>query len=317
MDPLSYVLSMMNVESAQPVRLEAGGPWALRFDGYRRVKFAAVLTGSCWIALEGLEPVRVEAGDCYLVNAGAPYRMSRDRDPGTEPVYGPIAFRAAVDGVLRYGTADEVVVVGGPIMLDEGNARLLLDVLPPFVHVPGDSAHAEALHAALRLLAHENSAPGLGAAFMTERIAQIIFVQALRAQAAAGGGSRAGWLVALMDPQIGPALRLMHEQAARQWTVPELAAAAGMSRSSFAQRFKEVVGSAPLEYLLRWRMHAAARDLRGTDRTIHSIASAWGYGSESAFSNAFKRVMGRSPRAYRVGAAHREGDGGPRTRQAG
>ncbi|MFC4530791.1 AraC family transcriptional regulator [Sphaerisporangium dianthi] len=308
MDPLSNVLSLLNIQSITPSRLEAGGPWALRFDGYRHVKCGAVLAGSCWVTVGDMEPVRVEAGDCYLISGGAPYRMAGDLK--TEAVHAPVAYREAVDGVLRYGTADEVVIVGGPIGLDEANARLLLDILPPFVHVPARSGQAEALRAALGLLAHESTAPGLGGEFMADLIARIVFVQTLRAHAAAAaaeGRPPGGWLSALMDPQIGPALRLMHEDKARQWTVAELATAVGMSRSSFALRFKTAVGSAPLDHLLRWRMHSAGQELRQTGRTVHSIAADWGYGSESAFSNAFKRVMGVSPRAYRVGAPARAG----------
>ncbi|MET8161412.1 AraC family transcriptional regulator [Sphaerisporangium sp. NPDC005289] len=301
MDPLSTVLSLLNVESALPLRFEAGGSWAMTFDGYPHVKCGAVLAGSCWIAVGDLAPVLVEAGDCYLINGGAPYRMFSD--PLVEPVHASVVFRETVDAVLRWG-GDEVVIVGGPITLDMANARLLLDVLPPFVHAPAESDQAEVLQAALRLLARENAAPGLGSEFMTDRVAQIIFIQILRAHArAASGEGRApgGWLSALMDPQIGTALRLMHQDNGRRWTVAELAAEVGMSRSSFAERFRSAVGSAPLDYLLRWRMHSAGQDLRATGRTISAVAAAWGYGSESAFSNAFKRVMGVSPRAYRAG----------------
>jgi AraC-like DNA-binding protein len=109
-----------------------------------------------------------------------------------------------------------------------------------------------------------------------------------------------GWLGALADPKIGAALRLMHDDVAKRWTVADLAAAVGMSRSSFALRFKQLVSLAPLDYLVQWRMHLAARALHKSSRSISSIAFDLGYDSESAFSNAFKRIMGSSPKSFRL-----------------
>ncbi|GAA4577213.1 AraC family transcriptional regulator [Planotetraspora kaengkrachanensis] len=303
MDALSHVLSLLNVESAAPSRFEVGGPWALRFPGgYRHAKFGVVLTGSCWISPQDAEPAQLRQGDCWMVTSGGPYVMSSDL--ATRAVDAVPVFLAAESlDCVRYGDADvDTVLVGGALTFDDGNARLLLDVLPPLVHVPASSDQAEALHMAMRLLNQETAAPSLGSAFMTDRIVHMVFVQALRTYAAtmaADGGSPGGWLSALLDPQIGGALRLMHEDAARKWTVGDLATSVGMSRSTFAEKFKTAVGATPLDYLMRWRMHAAGRELRDTDRTVHAIAGNWGYGSESSFSNAFKRVMGASPRTYR------------------
>ncbi|HEX4298894.1 MAG TPA: AraC family transcriptional regulator, partial [Devosia sp.] len=95
-------------------------------------------------------------------------------------------------------------------------------------------------------------------------------------------------------------LGLIHADPARTWTLIELAKAAGMSRTGFAQRFRAVVGIAPLAYLTRWRMHLAERDLRQSDVLVSGLAYRLGYGSESAFSNAFKRVTGTAPRSYRI-----------------
>jgi AraC-like DNA-binding protein len=303
LDALSHVLSLLNVESAAPSRFETGGPWALRFPGgYRHAKFGVVLAGSCWISPQDGAPVRLRQGDCWMVTSGGPYVMSSDLETRVVEAV-PVYLAAESLDCVRYGDAAvDTVLVGGALTFDENNARLLLDVLPPLVHVPASSDQAEVLRMAMRLLNQETAAPALGSAFMTERIVHMVFVQALRTYAAtmaADGGSPGGWLSALLDPQIGGALRLMHEDAARKWTVDDLATAVGMSRSSFAEKFKSAVGSTPLDYLMRWRMHAAGRELRETDRTVHAIAGSWGYGSESSFSNAFKRVMGASPRAYR------------------
>ena len=137
---------------------------------------------------------------------------------------------------------------------------------------------------------------------MRKQLTHILFVQVLRTLLTPRGpasGVAPGWLGALSDHQVGAALTLLHEQPARRWTVADLAAAVSMSRSSFAMRFRTLVGLPPLDYLVRWRIQTAARALRFTDRTVAAIGADLGYTSESAFSNAFKRVLGQTPSRYR------------------
>ena len=138
----------------------------------------------------------------------------------------------------------------------------------------------------------------MGASLMTHRLADILLVQALRAYVGLRGKDSAGWIGALTDERIGGALRLMHGDAGRHWTVDGLARAVGMSRSAFAARFKELVGASPLDYLLRWRMQLAREALRRNEASVASLADRLGYASESAFGNAFKRVHGRAPKRY-------------------
>jgi transcriptional regulator GlxA family with amidase domain len=150
----------------------------------------------------------------------------------------------------------------------------------------------------LNVLSHEAVAPKLGATMMTDHLARILFVQALRTYVASDEHPT-GWLSALHDEKIGAALALMHRDISRQWTVDDLATAVGMSRSSFALRFKTLVGLAPLDYWLQWRMRLAGQLLRNTKKTVASVALAWGYESERSFGKAFKRVMGGAPTWYR------------------
>ncbi|MFF3660501.1 AraC family transcriptional regulator [Streptomyces olivochromogenes] len=305
MDPLSDVLALLNVEGAISARLEVGGSWSIRFPEYRHVKFGAVLSGSCWIAVEGAGmPVHLREGDCCLLANGLPYVVSGEGE--SEPVDVGAIVEPTAECVVRYGSeVPDTVVIGGDITFDELNAGLLLDSLPPLIVVRGSSDLAQALRSALELLAYETAAPRPASALMTGHLAHILFVQALRAYLSSlDAPSRAGWLSALTDPQIGASLVLMHEDLGRRWTVGELAAAVNMSRSSFAERFKALVGVAPFDYLLKRRMQTAGQALRAGDRTVSAIASEWGYGSESAFSNAFKRVMGHAPSHFRKAALH-------------
>jgi AraC-like DNA-binding protein len=293
---------MLNISVAYSSRFEAAGRWALRFRGFRHVKVGAVVSGSCVLIVEGAPAVRLEAGDCYLHAGGRPYEVAAE--PGLEPQDGHAVYRQAPDPRnLRYvnGNAGEnaTVLVGGSITLDEVASALLLDSLPPTVRIPANGPQAGVLRPVLRMLAEETAAEALGAAVMSENLTEIMFVQALRAHLA-GEEAVPGWLGALADPQVGAALRLMHREATRRWTVADLAGQVGMSRSSFALRFKSLVGLSPLDYLLRWRIQSAARTLRAGNRTVASVAAEWGYGSESAFSNAFKRVTGHPPARYRA-----------------
>ena len=163
-------------------------------------------------------------------------------------------------------------------------------VLPPFLRVRDDPACA----ATIALLAREAAAERPGSTLAREHLAQVLFIQMLRAYAAAGGAGP-GWLSALADPEIGTALRLIHGDPRRSWRVEELASAAQLSRSAFASRFKELVGAAPAEYAQRWRMHRAAAALRRPGASVDAVAQEYGYASHSSFSKAYKSVMGASP----------------------
>ncbi|MBY8881080.1 AraC family transcriptional regulator [Actinacidiphila acidipaludis] len=297
---MTDVFGLLDVRAAQFARLEAQAPWGIQFHGYRHIKLGAVLRGSCEVWAEGLdEPVLIEQGDCYLLGNGRPYWLRSGPDvPLTSSAE---VFRNFVPGgTVRWGAAPDTVVVGCGFHFDEANAAVLLDVLPELVHVPAASRPAEPIRSSLRQLAAETASSGLGSQLITERLAHIVLVQVLRAHIAAKGNAGGAWLTALADPQIGQALELIHESPAMHWTVAELAAKVGLSRSGFFARFSNLVGMPPLEYVARWRIRSAARDLRGGTRKISSIASEWGYSSESAFSHAFKRIMGTSPGRYRA-----------------
>ncbi|WP_294739337.1 AraC family transcriptional regulator [uncultured Pseudomonas sp.] len=155
-------------------------------------------------------------------------------------------------------------------------------------------------------LAREYASPLQGAALMTEHLAQMMLVQILRLYQSSMGASTTGWLAALNDPRLAPVLREIHAAPARRWTLSEMADVASQSRSTFALHFKQRVGLAPQEYLTRWRMHLAVQALKASDNSVSTIGQALGYQSDSAFSNAFKRVMACSPREYRERTPHKE-----------
>ena len=326
MDPLSQVLELLDLRAASPSRLEAGGRWALSFPGHQHLKIGAVVAGQCWLIPDQAAPQHLAAGDCYLLVSSHPYTAASD-DPGSPVPGSPVpASPIPASTVLPspwptpayYQTTPDdpgrTILISGSLSFDDTAAALLLDRLPPVSRIAAGSAQAGVVAPALQLLAAETAGTAPGSDLMRQQLTCILFIQVLRALLETGqtpgaapgeppgdasGPASPGWLAALRDPQIGAALTLIHQEPARRWTVAELASAASLSRSSFALRFRALVGLPPLDYLVRWRMQLAARALRSTTRTVAAIGASLGYSSESAFSNAFKRVRGQPPSRYR------------------
>lgn len=294
-DPLSDVLALLDVRGARCSRLEAAGKWAFHFPAKPALKFVALLRGHCWLTLPGARPLALGAGDTFLLCNAPRYVIASDLR--RKPRDGLLSFDWARSSIARYG-GDETVLIGGSFEVAGENARLLLAALPAFIHIPAVDRSAAVLRETLQMLDKELEVAQMGASLMVRRMGDILLVQALRAYVAKEGVESTGWLGALTDPRIGAALGLIHEDPGHRWTVDELASAVGVSRSGFALRFKALVGSPPLEYLTRWRMHRAREALRRKEGSVASLAAAFGYSSESAFGNAFKRVFGRAPKRY-------------------
>ncbi|MEP6791638.1 MAG: AraC family transcriptional regulator [Ramlibacter sp.] len=300
MDPLDDVFAAMRVRSALYARLEARAPWGLSLAGGEAARFGMVVRGSCLLEVQGSkQAVPLAAGDCYVLAHGTPYVL-RDQ-PRTPTVSCTSVVRDNIGGVVELGgSGTPATVLCGWFFFDADAARPLLDLLPMLLHVRMDQARAQALAGTLQLLAMETCEPGLGSALVVSRLADILFVQAVRAHVAQAGDEACGWLGALTDQRIGPALRAMHKDLAQPWTVDSLAGEASLSRSAFALRFRQRVGQSPLEYLTRWRMFRAGHLLRDNGSPMGEVAGAVGYESEAAFSKAFKRATGVAPGAWRV-----------------
>ncbi|GAA2215034.1 AraC family transcriptional regulator [Nonomuraea monospora] len=293
------MLTLVGTTSRLSTGLVAGGRWALSFDPPDGVKFNAVRRGRCVLTVDGVPgPIELAEGDCFLLVRPRAFTLAAE--PGLRPVPAGPLFRAATDGVARAGEGEDVVIVGGRFGFGERAQELLLDVLPPVIHVPGRTAEAATVRWALDLIDAELRERPLAATLVTEHLALVMLIHLLRLHlAGAGPEGGSGWLAGLADPVVAPALRAVHAEPARAWTVSELARVAAVSRSTLAARFKQVVGRGPLEYLTGWRIELAADRLRRGDETVAVIATQVGYGSVSALSNAFKRITGVSPRDYR------------------
>ena len=296
MDPLSDVLSLLKPHTYMAAGLEAGGAWSIQFpDQQTCIKTGAVLGGRCWIDVDG-EAVAMSAGDFFLLPSGKPFRMATDL--ALDSVDAATAFSGRrTGGVVHLNEGRDFSIVSTRFALSGSHSDMLLKMLPPIVHIR-DAPDQGALRWSVERMMQELRGQQPGSGLLIDHLAHMMLIEALRLHLAGGAEGAVGWLYALADRQIGTAIRLMHEAPGRGWTLQELAHAVGMSRSTFALRFKQLAGSAPMDYLTRWRMLLAGNRLKTSDEPISAIAIQSGYESESAFSTAFKRVMGCAPRHF-------------------
>jgi len=301
LDPLSDILTMFTVNRAVPVRFESSGPYAMRFGPYEHVKFSAVLFGQVNLQVEGQgEPIRLEAGDCYFQTDGRPYRTFNSEEAVEFDGTAYFMANRSVDGVVRLGVGEpDKVVIGGRFAFDEEGVAWLRRSAAAVIHIKADAPEAAALRDTLGLLAREVGGGAPGETVIIDRLADILLVQAIRAHLATSGPQTNNWLAGIADPKIGRALRCFHADVARDWTVATLAHEAGMSRSSFAERFRQRVGQSPLDYLTKWRMARVRRALIDTDLAFATIAARNGYQSRTSCSQSFKRVYGYAPGSLR------------------
>jgi AraC-like DNA-binding protein len=300
MDPLSDVLSLLRPDTYVAGGFELGGDWSIRFGAHSGIKCYAVLGGVCWLALDGVrEPVRLENGDCILLPSGRPFRLASDLD--LEPVdFHTLLSAERRGGVAVYNGGGDAMILGGHFAFTGAHADILLAAMPPVAHLRAESDKAT-LRWVLERMRQELLESRPGGALVARHLAHMMLVQALRLYLADGAARRVGWLSALADTQMAAAIGAMHADPGARWTLQALAECARMSRSGFAQKFKATVGDSPMDYLTRWRMLLAGDRLVAGAEPVSTIALSLGYESESAFSTAFKRVMGCSPRRYRPG----------------
>lgn len=298
MDPLSDVLSLLKPQAYVSSGFDAGGDWAVQFgDQHKLIKCYAVVSGGCWLTVEGVsDAVRLEAGDCFVLPTGRPFRLgSSINGPavGAGEIF-PVARRG---GVVTLNGGGGLFLVGSRFGVKSNHADMLLGLLPPIVHIREQHERA-ALRWSVEQMMRELREEQPGNALVVQHLAHLMLVQALRVHLDTGDGDRVGWFFSLADKQLGAAIKAIHAEPAYQWTLQELGEVAAMSRSTFALRFKEHVGEPPMQYVARWRMLLACDRLENSSDPVSAVAASLGYESESAFSTAFKRVMGCSPRQY-------------------
>lgn len=291
-DPLADVVALLQ-PGAQLSKLVSGaGAWLVRRSASGQPFYCVLLEGACRLSVDDAERMILHAGDFVLIPAVHGFTMSSLREG---PGGGDPAAVTVLPGETRHGDPDappDVRLLVGHFVFGSPDATLLVSLLPRIVHVSGEWR----LASLVQLVTDEARADRPARETVLRHLLEVLLVEALRSTATPSAPH--GLLRGLGDERLAGALRRLHEDPARPWTVEELAAEAALSRSAFFNRFRRAVGVAPMEYLLSWRMALAKNLLRRGQIGIQEIAERVGYGSASAFSTAFTRFVGLPPSRY-------------------
>ncbi|MEV6304406.1 AraC family transcriptional regulator [Actinoplanes sp. NPDC051861] len=308
MDPLGDLLDGVRAHTAAFCQAILDPPWGLRIDDGAPLALAIPFSGHAWMVPDSGEPVLFQPGDVAIIQGPEPYTVADS--PGTRPSVWvrpgnrlfdldgvDITTSAKETAVSRLGRAEgSTVLASGTYQVSSFVSARLLASLPRLVHVPREQVRSPIVD----LLATEVNRDEPGQQVVLDRLLDLALIATLRAWFARAEADPPGWYRAHGDPLVGPALKIIHDDPARQWTVAGLAAATGASRAAFARRFNDLVGQPPMTYVTHWRLDLAAEALRNTDATLASIARQVGYANAFALTVAFKRVRGATPQQYRT-----------------
>ena len=310
MDAVAGLLDGPRARGAFLLRSQLDPPWSMRIADEAPLCLIALTQGDAWLLPEEGEPERLRPGDVAVVRGPDPYVLSDD--PGTEPQVIILPGNRCVTpdgqevelmtfmGVRTWGNspAGSTVMLSGTYELEGEVSRRLLGALPPALVLRSDAWESPLVG----LLAEEIVKDDPGQEAVLDRLLDLLVIAVLRAWFARADAEAPRWYRAYGDPVIGKALRLIHNDPSRPWTVAELAAEAGVSRAAFARRFTELVGEPPMAFLTDWRLSLAADLLLEPGSTVGSVAYQVGYGTPFALSTAFKRVRGISPQQHKRAA---------------
>ncbi|MDO3435619.1 AraC family transcriptional regulator [Rhizobium sp. CBN3] len=291
-DPLADMVTLLQPVARHSKLVSGAGTWRVKRQETGQPFYCVVVEGSSRLSAEDVQIILRE-GDFILIPAAHSFTMS-SLDDGLSPGIDPLTVTMLADET-RHGDPESVPsarLLVGHFAFGSPDAALLVSLLPRIIHIRGDSR----LSAIVQLVTDEARAERPGKNMILARLLEVLLVEALRSNA--GDKAPLGILRGLSDARLSLAIRRLHENPAREWTVEQLAGEAALSRSAFFNRFRRAVGLAPMEYLISWRMALAKNLLRHDEIGIQEIAERVGYGSASAFSTAFTRFVGLPPSRY-------------------
>lgn len=298
-DPLGEALHFLHMDSVLYSRSELTAPWGLEIPSFPSCfLFHIVLSGKCWLEMDGRAPTLLRSGDFALIPVGNGHQLLSEIGVSATNLFdAPSQMISERYELLRLdGGGEPTSMICVVVRFEHPAAHQLIRLLPKCIIMEGwQSPHFEWIQSSLRLMALEAQALRPGGETVITRLADILLIQAIRSWIASDPLAQTGWLGALKDEQIGQAILQIQRDPARPWTVGLLAKEVAMSRSGFAARFKELVGETPMQYVTRWRMDVAHIWLQERDESIGEIGEQLGYQSEAAFSRAFKRATGQTP----------------------
>jgi AraC-like DNA-binding protein len=299
MDPLGEALHFLRMSGTSYCASELSAPWGLELPAVKNgLAFHVIASGHCWLEVAGADGRELQAGDLVLVPHGQGHRLSSRPGVPTPRIQDLPHERVSERyNILRHGGGGlPTSLVCGAVRFDHPAADRLVSLLPRVIQMRASAGRDIAwLGGTLSFMAAEARELRPGSETVITRLADILVIQAIRSWIEEAPAAQTGWLGALRDPNVGRAIALIHKDPARDWTLSSLAREVGMSRSTFAARFTELVGEPAMRYLARWRMHLAVARLREEGAGVGELAGGLGYRSEAAFSRAFKRVIGSPP----------------------
>ncbi|WP_020577413.1 AraC family transcriptional regulator [Actinopolymorpha alba] len=318
MDVLSHVITAMRTGEPRSFLVACRAPWGRSYAPVQGAGFHVILQGSAVLIPADGDPIPLGVGDVVFLPRGAPHGLADSpttplaaTDPAEDAcqpeghtiTIGPDQPYGSTNGSAAgqpNGAGASTVILCGAYRLDRSRVHPLLQDLPEVIHLPARLGHHPSLRAAIDLLGGELEDPRPGSDAVVPALLDMLLLYILRAWTEDQPcDESSGWAAALRDPVVSAALCAIHRSPEHPWTVESLGAQAGLSRAAFARRFTMLIGQPPLAYLTWWRLTTAARLLRETDISLHSVAQRVGYASEFAFANAFKRAFGTAPGAYR------------------
>lgn len=303
MDPFLDIVRLLRPRAALLGRgMDAAGDWGLSFPALGDLLFFWIEDGTCQLIRPGCDPSWLEKGDFVLLRTTLPFTLTSSQE--VEPLDSIAAVAAKQEGRLKLGSGQErpISLHMGKFLFSAANEDLLTGLLPSIVQIPSRSPKLHRLQNLLTLMESEGRDPGAASEFIIVRLVELALVEILRTPTLGfpetANPANRGLLAGLRDPIAAKAIRAMHENVGREWTVNSLARLCGVSRSAFATRFRDIVGIGPISYLLRWRMALAKEGLKSGTARVEEIAFSVGYKSASAFSTAFTRAVGCSPSRF-------------------
>jgi AraC-like DNA-binding protein len=316
-DVLSDVLAAVRLSGAVFFDWEMTSPWVVEtppardvaarvMPGAQRViEYHLVARGTCWTHAVGGDPVLLREGDLVVFPQGDAHVLSSAPGMRSAPDVSKFA-RGSTPLPFSYthggGGPERARIVCSFVGVDERPFNPLLGALPAIIHLPADRTQPGWLGMMMAIAATETGAARAGAENVLSRLAELTFVETVRRYLETLPAAHTGWLAGLRDPVVGKALAALHGAPTDDWTVESLARMVGVSRSILAERFTEMAGQPPMQYLALWRMQLASRLLKDGG-AVATVAAAVGYGSEAAFSRAFKKVVGQPPATWRKAAS--------------
>lgn len=304
MDVLDTILKSVKLGGGVYFRCEFSSPWGMDIQPTPVAEFHIVVRGTCWLRMAGLkEPLPLHGGDLVAFPHGDPHALLDTPDGAARPAEEILAGQSMENyGPIRYGGSGlPATLLCGYFEFDRTQRHPLINALPALIHLRAhDGIDLAWLQTSITFMIHETMNARPGADAVVSRLAEVLFVQVLRAHLMQSGAST-GIMAALSDKQIGGALKLMHSAPEAPWDLVSLAKRVGMSRSAFATRFHQLVEQTPMQYLTEWRMQQARDLLRNSRMGTAEIAERVGYQSEASFSKTFKKIVGIGPGAFRRG----------------